>query len=109
MSTMKEKWTSAKPLIYQQIADEIQRSAMYEPNNHVTWHTVRDRVNLLVSPLIPLGYLDECKVFCDETNNTKDTIEANEFHVDFAWKLDDSTEFTIVSFVISPKGMAIKQ
>ena len=23
--------------------------------------------------------------------------------------LDDSTEFTIVSFVISPKGMAIKQ
>jgi hypothetical protein len=105
MSTMKERWTAAKPLVYQQIADEIQRNAIYEPNCPTTWHTIGNRVNELVAPLIPLGYLDEIHVVCDSTNNTEDTIEANEFHLDFAWKLDDATDFTIVSFVISPRGV----
>lgn len=106
---MKERWTAAKPLVYQQIANEIKRTAIYEMNCATTWHNVKTKVETLIEPLIPLGYLDEFHIVCDETNNTVETIEANEFHLDFAWKLDSESEFTIVRFVVSSRGMEIIQ
>ena len=109
MSTMKERWTAAKPLVYQQIANEIKRTALYEMNCATTWYNVKSAVETLIEPHIPLGYLEEFHVVCDDTNNTPDTIEANEFHLDFAWKLEGESEFTVVNFVLSPRGMEIVQ
>lgn len=109
MNTMKERWTAAKPLVYQQIASEIQSAALYEMNCSRTWQMVKTRVETLVEPLIPLGYLEEFHVLCNDTNNTPDTIEANEFHLDFAWKLAGESKFTVVNFVLSPRGMEIVQ
>ena len=109
MSTMKERWTAAKPLVYQQISDAIMRTAAYEPNNKYTWNRVKTEVEYIVSRLVGLGYLEDFKVVCDNTNNTEEGVEANEFHLDFAWKLDDGTEITIVSFVLSPRGIEIQQ
>ena len=109
MNTMKERWTAAKPLVYQQIASEIQTSVLYEMNCSRTWQMVKERVENLVTPLPTLGYLETFHVVCDDTNNTPDTIEANEFHLDFAWKLEGESEFTVVNFVLSPRGMNIIQ
>lgn len=109
MSTMKERWTAAKPLVYQQIASEIQIAALYEMNCSRTWQMVKERVETLATPLPALGYLEKFHVVCDESNNTPDTIEANEFHLDFAWKLEGESEFTVVNFVLSPNGMEVIQ
>lgn len=109
MSTMKERWTAAKPLVYQQVANEIKRTALYEMNCATTWHNVKTRVETLVEPLIPLGYLEEFHILCNDTNNRPDTIEANEFHLDFSWKLEGESKFTVVNFVLSPRGMEIVQ
>jgi hypothetical protein len=54
-------------------------------------------------------YLAECKVVCDSTVNTEDTIKAGEFHLKFHWKVKPDDEWTVVDFVVSPSGLTYSE
>lgn len=107
MSTMKERWTAARPVAYRDIARTIEANTLYEVNCPATWN----RIHVIVTNVLDKYWgecLSETKIVCDETVNTPDTIHANEFHLKFCWKIDPTDEWTIVEFILSPSGMEVK-
>ena len=106
METKLEKWTAVKPLAYQEIAQAIETNALYEANCPTTWDRIHTEVAKVVNEYWEC--LSETRIICDGTVNTPDTIQANEFHLKFCWKIELNDEWTIVEFTLSPSGMEVK-
>lgn len=107
VETRKERWTTLKPFAYSDIAQAIETNALYEMNCPETW----SRIHIKVTDAVEEYWgecLSETKIVCDGTVNTQDTIQANEFHLKFYWKIDPTDEWTIVEFTLSPSGMEVK-
>lgn len=107
VGTRRERWMALKPFAYRDIARAIETNALYEVNFPGTW----SRIHVIVSDAIDEYWgecLSETKIVCDGTVNTPDTIQANEFHLKFFWKIDPTDEWTIVEFTLSPSGMEVK-
>ena len=106
MTTNKENWTAVKPKVYEEIAQAIEGCAIYEPNNSETW----DRVNVVVNNLLSeySDFLSAWNVICNDTVNTQEVVEKNQFHLKFCWKIEPEDEWSIVEFVLSPHGIEIK-
>lgn len=98
-------WAFMKEFIYANIKGIIMKYGAYEPNNRQTWENIWARANEFTEKLVPLGYLEECKVVCDETTNTEETIKANEFHLDFHWRLTKESGETVTRFALTPTGL----
>lgn len=95
-------WVFMKEFIYAGIKGIIMKYGAYEPNNRQTWENISARANEFIENLVPLRFLHEAKIVCDNTTNTQDTVDANEFHLKFAWKVNENDEFTIVDFDLMP-------
>lgn len=106
MATNKENWTAVKPKVYEEIAQAIEGCAIYEPNNFETWNRVNVVVNNIVNEYSK--FLSEWKVVCNDTVNTQEVIEANEFHLKFFWKIESEDEWSVTEFVLSPYGIEVK-
>ena len=98
-------WAYMKEFIYAGIKSIIMKYGAYEPNNRQTREGIWSRANEFTEQLVPLGYLQECKVVCDETINTEDTIKANEFHLDLHWRLTKESGEAVTRFALTPKGL----
>lgn len=98
-------WAFMKEFIYANIKGIIMKYGAYEPNNRQTWEGIWARANEFTEKLVPLGYLEECKVVCDETTNNEETIKANEFHLDFHWRLTKESGETVTQFALTPTGL----
>ena len=71
------------------------------------WELMKDFIyasikGLMMKYVVPTGHLSECKVVCDGTINTDETVDANECHLKFFWKVKENDEFTEVDFDIMP-------
>lgn len=107
VGTRRERWMALKPFAYRDIARAIETNAIYEANCPATW----SRIHVIVSDAIDKYWgecLSETRIICDGTVNTLDTIQANEFHLKFCWKVEPTDEWTIVEFILSPSGMEVK-
>ena len=103
-------WAYMKEFIYAGIRRILEKECMYEANNSQTWDRVGACVREYVSQLVTLGYLHEIKVICDDTVNTKETVEDREFHLEFAWKVNEDEEWTLASFDIMPdSGIVVSE
>lgn len=98
-------WAFMKEFIYANIKGIIMKYGAYEPNNRQTWEGIWARANEFTEQLVPLGYLHECRVVCDGTNNTEESIKLNEFHLDFYWTLKENGQETVTEFVLTPTGL----
>jgi hypothetical protein len=47
-------------------------------------------------------------VICNETVNTQEVVEKNQFHLKFCWKIDPNDEWSIAEFVLTPYGIEVK-
>ena len=105
MATNKENWTAVKPKVYEEIARVIEGCPIYEPNDSTTWNRVNVAVNNLISEYSE--FLSAWKVVCNETVNTQEVVEKNQFHLKFCWKIDIDDEWSTVEFVLSPHGIEL--
>lgn len=95
-------WELMKDFIYASIKGLMMKYGAYEPNNLQTWKNIEARVREFTEKLVPTGHLSDCKVVCDGTINTDETVDANECHLKFFWKVNENDEFTEVDFDIMP-------
>ena len=98
-------WAFMKEFIYANIKSIIMKYGAYEPNNRQTWECIWARANEFTEQLVPLGYLHKCRVVCNDTNNTEESIKLNEFHLDFYWTLKENGQETVTEFVLTPSGL----
>ena len=106
VETRKERWMALKPFAYRDIAQAIETNAIYEVNCPTTWDRIHTEVTKVVNKYWEC--LSETRIICDGIVNTPDTIQANEFHLKFCWKVDPTDEWTTVEFILSPSGMEVK-
>ena len=102
-------WAYMKEFIYAGIKSIIMKYGAYEPNNKQTWENITARVREFTEHLVPLKYLHETKVVCDETTNTEESIKANEFHLRFEWKVNEDDNGTVAEFDLYPDGMMVSE
>jgi hypothetical protein len=107
MDTNREIWMATKQAVYQKIADLIMVNALYELNSEPTWTRLRAIVEMGIAE--NTSCLAEWKVLRDSAVNTPETIEANEFHLKFCWKVELDDEWTVVEFALTSNGLEVKQ
>ena len=93
-----------KEFVYAGIKGIIMRTAAYEPNNQQTWDRVGTAVLEYAKDLVALNYLHDVKVVCNDTVNTEETINANEFHLKFGWQVLEDGEWAYTDFDLMPGG-----
>lgn len=100
-------WSDIRELVYEQIMGYL-KWFMYEPNNTEVRQNIQLGISCFLSPLEKLGILNKYQVFCSATNNTDETLDRGELHVDFGWKVNESDEYTVVHFMVGPDGLRVK-
>lgn len=103
---MNIEWKDVKELVYDQMI-EYMKMFLYEENSPETWNQISAGLHCIVAPLKKNGILAEYVVKCDDTINTNEVIDNNEFHCVLGWKVNATDEFTIVKFVLSPGGIYV--
>ena len=98
-------WAYMKEFVYASIKSIMMKYGAYEPNNRQTWEDISARANEFIGQLVPLKFLREAKVVCDGTLNTEETIKANEFHLQFFWKVNEDDNGTVTEFDLYPDGL----
>lgn len=68
-------------------------SYLFEPNDEITRRNVKASVDNFLASLIDRRALYDFASICDEDNNTPQTIDANELHIDIAIKPVKAVEF----------------
>ena len=102
-------WAYMKEFIYAGIKSIIMKYGAYEPNNRQTWGNISARVKEFTEHLVPLKYLHEIKVVCDDTLNTEEAVKNNEFHLRFEWKVNELDNGTVADFDFYPDGLTVTE
>lgn len=97
-------WKDIKELVYNQMI-EYMKMFLYEENTLETWNQISAGMHCIMSPIKKKGILADYIVKCDDTVNTNEVIDNNEFHCVLGWKVNATDEFTLVNFVVSPGGI----
>ena len=108
MIDKKTLWAFLKPFVCHTIKGIILKQAAYEPNNKFTWERVGTEVMGFVQGLVDLGNMYDVKVVCDDAVNTDETIKANEFHLNFSWKVLKEDEWSVAQFTLTPKEIKVE-
>jgi hypothetical protein len=82
-------------------------SFLFEPNDSITWDLVKSACDGFLSTLVDRRGLYDFAVLVDETNNTPETIDNNELHVDIAIKPVKAVEFIYVKVRVVRTGANI--
>jgi len=82
-------------------------SFLFEPNDKITWDLVKAACDGFLSTLISRRALYDFATLVDETNNTPETIDNNELHVDIAIKPVKAIEFIYVKVRVVRTGANI--
>lgn len=80
---------------------------LFEPNDSITWDLVKAACDGFLSTLVDRRGLYDFAVLVDETNNTPETIDNNELHVDIAIKPVKAIEFIYVKVRVVRTGANI--
>ena len=102
-------WAYMKEFIYAGIKSIIMKYGAYEPNNRQTWENITARVREFTEQLVPMKYLHETKVVCDDTINTEEAVKNNEFHLRFEWKVNELDNGTVADFDLYPDGLTVTE
>ena len=82
----------------------ILRYVIYEGNTAYTRQRTVDLIDPIFKQAKVGGGLYDYKIICDETVNTPETIDRNEFHIKIGLKPTKTIEFIIVDFVLLSTG-----
>ena len=77
---------------------KVARYYVYEPNNSYTRQRLVDTLNPIFQQVKAMGGLYDYIINCSEKNNTPESIERNELHVDIGLKATRTSEFLMISF-----------
>lgn len=91
-------------LRFERIVYEIARWYVYETNNAYNRQRFYDDVDGVFKELKAQGAMYDYKIICDETINTDEVIERNEFRVKIGLKLNKFMEFILIEFNILRRG-----
>lgn len=82
--------------------ETILKDYMFECNDKKTWDSASGKVFDFLGSLIDTEEIYDYSVRCDGTNNTPETIDAAELHLDAAVKLDKDSEFIFMPVTLKP-------
>ncbi len=82
-------------------------SYLFEPNDRITWDLVKAACDGFLGTLISRRALYDFAVLVDTSNNTPETIDNNELHVDIAIKPVKAIEFIYVKVRVVRTGANI--
>ena len=84
--------------------ESIIRPLIFEPNDKLTRDTAKSLVDKLLNDVVVRRGLYDYLVVCDRTNNTNDTIDRNELHIDIAIEPIKAVEFIYIPVRIKGTG-----
>jgi len=82
---------------------------LFEPNDTITRSSIQAQVTSLMTDLVNKRSLYDYLVVCDTTNNTPETIDANELYVDIAIEPVKAVEFIYIPMRIQRTGTIAAQ
>lgn len=85
------------------------RSQLFEFNDSVTRSNFVNIVEPFLRDIKGKRGLSDFRVICDETNNTPDVIDRNEFRADIFVQPARSINFVSLTFVATPTGVAFEE
>ena len=89
--------------------DAIGKPFIFEPNDELTRNEIKQAVESFLLELVGQRALFDFLVVCDETNNTAEVIDRNEFIADIFVKPNRSINFIKLNFVATRSGVAFSE
>jgi len=83
----------------------VARGLIFEPNDAATRRAFVDRATPLLSLIRSQAGIEQFRIICDETNNTRADIEANRINGRIVVVPTRAVEFIAVDFIITPAGV----
>ena len=84
--------------------EAIIRPLVFEPNDKLTRDTAKSLIDKLMNDITSRRGLYDHLVVCDRTNNTNETIDRNELHIDVAIEPVKAVEFIYIPVRIKGTG-----
>ena len=84
--------------------EELVRPLVFQPNDKLTRDTAKALIDKLMIDVTTRRGLYDHLVVCDNTNNTNDTIDRNELHIDIAIEPVKSVEFIYIPVRLKATG-----
>lgn len=91
-------------LRFERIVYEIARWYVYETNNAYNRQRFYDDVDGVFKEIKAQGGMFDYRIICDETINTEEVLERNEFRAKIGVKLNKFMEFIIIEFNVLRRG-----
>jgi phage tail sheath protein FI len=82
----------------ERLVNKVARYYVYEPNNSYTRQRLVDTLDPIFQQVKSMGGLYDYIIKCSEDNNTAESIERNELHVDIGLKATRTAEFLMITF-----------
>jgi hypothetical protein len=82
----------------ERLVNKVARYYVYEPNNSYTRQRLVDTLDPIFQQVKSMGGLYDYIIKCSDDNNTPESIERNELHVDIGLKATRTSEFLMISF-----------
>jgi hypothetical protein len=84
--------------------EELVRPLVFQPNDKLTRDTAKALIDKLMIDVTTRRGLYDHLVVCDNTNNTNDTIDRNELHIDIAIEPVKAVEFIYIPVRLKATG-----
>lgn len=88
---------------------EIIAEALFEANNEELRISYENKITDLMESYKDDDVLDDFLVVCDDTNNTQEIIDKNDFVVDLYLKFNGNRHFTTWNFVLSQTDVNLNE
>ena len=89
--------------------DAIAKPFIFEPNDELTRNEIKQAIESFLLELVGQRALFDFLVVCDETNNSSDVIDRNEFQAEIFIKPAKSINFITLKFIATRTGVAFEE
>ena len=96
-------------LTVEQSLERVANSQLFEFNDEISRSNFTNVVEPFLRDVQAKRGLYDFRVICDETNNTPDVIDNNEFRADIFLKPTKSTNFVTLTFVATRTGVSFEE
>ena len=96
-------------LIIEKEISKISRSVLFEFNDQTTRSMFKNNVNPYLRDIMARRGMTDFLVVCDESNNTPEVIDRNEFVADIYIKPNRSINFVTLNFIATKTGVTFSE
>jgi phage tail sheath protein FI len=96
-------------IILKKAISTVENCVLIEPNDEFTRSQFRNLVNPFLNSLVGQRAITDFKVVCDETNNTAQVIDSNQFVADIFVKRAEATDYICLKLTVFGTGITFTE